>query len=125
MMSVEWEKLSAFVQAVGVPFAVLLLFVGPFVYLAFTLVKKYGASIAEAHINFMTSAEKTQEKNAETLSRLETTVAAKHVDHTTTHHAIGLVAEAGIHMLDEDHKGARTKLERVSHVLRYKGDDSQ
>lgn len=116
-MDIDWEKLSAFIQAVGVPFAVLLLFVGPFVFLVFTFVKKYGAQIAESHIRFMESSATTQEKNAETLSKLEATVTAKHVDHTTTHHAIGLVAQAGIHMLDEDHHGARTKLERVSHVL--------
>lgn len=125
MMTVDWEKLSAFVQAVGVPFAVLLLFVGPFVYLVFTFVKKYGAQIAESHIRFMDCSATTQEKNAETLAKLETTVAAKHIDHTTTHHAIGLVAQAGIHMLDEDHKGARSKLERVSHVLSpaFRGDE--
>ena len=124
-MDIEWEKLRAFVQAVGVPFAVLLLFVGPFVYLVFTFVKKYGAQIAESHIRFMESSATTQEKNAETLSKLEATVTAKHVDHTTTHHAIGLVAQAGIHMLDEDHKGARSKLERVSHVLSpsFRGDE--
>jgi hypothetical protein len=125
MMTIDWEKLSAFVQAVGVPFAVLLLFVGPFVFLIFTFVKKYGARIAESHINFMESSASTQEKNADTLSRLESTVASKHIDHTTTHHAIGLVAQAGIHMLDEDPKGARSKLERVNHVLSpsFRGDD--
>jgi len=124
-MDIEWEKLSAFVQAVGVPFAVLLLFVGPFVYLVFTFVKKYGAKIAESHIRFMESSATTQEKNAETLSKLEATVATKHQDHITTHQAIGLVAQAGIHMLDEDHKGARSKLERVNHVLSpsYRGED--
>jgi hypothetical protein len=124
-MDIDWEKLSAFIQAVGVPFAVLLLFVGPFVYLIFTFCKKYGAQIAESHIRFMESSATTQEKNAETLSKLEATVTAKHVDHTTTHHAIGLVAQAGIHMLDEDHKGARSKLERVSHVLApsFRGDE--
>lgn len=116
-MTIDWEKLSQFVQSVGVPFTVLLLFVGPFVFVAFTLTKKYGASIAEAHIKFMDSAEKTQEKNAETLSRLELTIQQKHIDHTNTHHAIGLVAQAGIHMLDDNPKGARAKLEKVEHVL--------
>lgn len=125
MMTIEWDKLSAFVQAVGVPFAVLLIFVGPFVYLTYTLISKYGASIAQAHINFMESAEKTQEKNADTLSRLETKIQEKHIDHTNTHHAIGLVAQAGIHMLDEDKKGARTKLERVGHVLAAHLEDRQ
>ena len=109
--------MGAFVQAVGVPFAILLLFVGPFVYLFFTLFRKYGTRIAESHINFMDSAAKTQEQNATTLERLETTITVKHVDHNATHQAIGLVAQAGISMLDNDHKEARTKLEKVEYVL--------
>lgn len=113
----DWNAMGTFVQAVGVPFAVLLLFVGPFVYLLFTLTKKYGARIAESHMNFMESAAQTQEKNAETLSRLETVIAQKHIDHTTTHHAIGLVAQAGIAMLDDDHASAREKLEQVEYVF--------
>lgn len=124
-MTIDWEKLSVFVQAVGVPFAILLLFVGPFVYLTYTLINKYGSSLAEAHINFMESAEKTQEKNAETLSRLEITIQQKHIDHKNTHHAIGLVAQAGISILEDDKKGARIKLERVGHVLSLRGDDNQ
>ena len=124
-MSVDWDRMGVFVQNVGVPFAVLLLFCGPFIYLLFTLIRKYGGRIAESHMKFMDSAAATQEQNAATLSRLEETVASKHVDHTATHHAIGLVAAAGISMLDNDHKQARTKLERVEHVLapRYTRED--
>lgn len=121
-MSFDWKEMGTFVQAVGVPFAVLLLFVGPFVFLFFSIVKKYGPRLAESHINFMESAERTQEQNANTLARLESTVKEKHIDHTTTHHAIGLVAQAGISMLDNDHKGARTKLERVELVLHRKDE---
>ena len=116
-MTIDWDKMSSFVQAVGIPFSLLLLLIGPVVYLAFTFTKKYGGQIAESHIRFMESSATTQEKNAETLAKLETTVTAKHVDHVATHHAISLVAEAGIHMLDEDSTNARNKLERVGHVL--------
>jgi len=119
-MSLDWEKMGSFVQAVGVPMACLLLFVGPFVFLAFSLFKKYGPRLAESHINFMESAERTQEQNANTLARLESTIKEKHIDHTATHEAIGLVAKAGISMLDNDHPAARSKLERVEFVLTRK-----
>lgn len=116
-MSIEWEKLAQFIQNVGVPFAVLLLFVGPFVYLCFTFVKKYGTQITEAHIKFIESCEITQEKNAETLQRLEHTITEKHIDHQSTHKAIGLVAQAGVAMLDDKKHEARSKLSQVDEVL--------
>jgi len=116
-MDIDWEKLGSFVQVVGVPFAVLLLFVGPFVYLIFGLVRKYGAQIAESHMAFMETASQTQTKNADTLSRLEDVVAKKHIDHVATHSAIYLIASAGISHLDSDHAAARDKLTQVGRVL--------
>ena len=113
----DWEKMGAFVQVVGVPFAILLLFVGPFVYLAFSLIRRYGSRIAESHLNFMESASTTQEKNAETLAKLEDVIARKHIDHVATHHAISLIASAGMSFLDEDHAAARIKLSQVGRVL--------
>jgi hypothetical protein len=119
---IDWEKLGTFVQVVGVPFAILLLFVGPFIYLIFGLVKKYGARIAESHLNFMESASVTQEKNAETLAKLEDVVAKKHIDHVATHHAIYLMASAGISFLDSDHAAARIKLTQIGRVLPEQND---
>jgi hypothetical protein len=113
----DWEKLGTFVQNVGVPFAILLLFVGPFVYLVFGLARRYGARLAESHLNFMESAAKTQEQNADTLAKLENVVAAKHIDHVATHHAIYLLASAGISFLDTDHAAARIKLTQIGRVL--------
>lgn len=119
-MNIDWDKLGTFIQAVGFPVAFIVMFFGPFVWIIARLFFKYGPVIAESHVNFMQSAAATQEQNANTLARLESSVKEKHVDHTTTHHAIGLVAQAGISMLDNDHQGARTKLERVELVLHRK-----
>jgi hypothetical protein len=82
---------------------------------------KYGPRIAEAHIAFMSSATVTQEKNADTLAKLESTATKDQQSHSATHHAIGLVAEAGIATLDGNHQAARTKLEKVETVLFQKG----
>lgn len=120
MNKLDWDKIGTFIQVVGVPFACLLLFVGPFMWLAFSLIRKYGPKIADAHVEFMASATRTQEKNAETLAKLETTASRDQEAHTTTHHAIGLVAEAGLAILDEDHNAARNKLQRVEVVLANK-----
>lgn len=117
MSSINWEKIGSFVQTVGIPFACLLLFAGPFLWLAFSLIRKYGPKIADAHIAFMDSATKTQEKNADTLAKLEQTASRDQEAHYTTHHAIGLVAEAGLATLDGNHDAARSKLQKVETVL--------
>jgi hypothetical protein len=118
LMSIDWEKLGEFVKAVGIPFTCLLLFTAPFIWMAFILFRKYVGRLAEAHLNFLESSARTQEQNAETLKRLEQTVAVKHQDHLTTHQAIGLVAKAGIDILDDDHQKARVKLEKVGTILK-------
>jgi hypothetical protein len=117
IMSFDWTSVAQFVQAVGIPFACLLLFVGPFLWLFFSLGRKYGPKIAEAHIDFMVSATKTQETNADTLAKLEATATKDQTSHYATHNAIGILAEAGIATLDGNHAEARTKLEKVETVL--------
>lgn len=116
-MTIEWDKLGSFVQAVGVPFAILLIFVGPFVYLSFLMFQKYGSKIAEAHFNFLTVATDTQKSNADTLVRLELAVSQKNTDHRNTHGALSTIAAAGIDILDDDKKAARSKLEKVEVML--------
>ena len=120
MPDFDWSKFATFVQTVGIPFACLLLFVGPFLWLFFSLGRKYGPKIAEAHVEFMSSATRTQEKNAETLAKLEETASKDQEAHYATHHAIGLVAEAGLATLDGNHDTARNKLQRVEMVLAKK-----
>ena len=123
MPNLDWDKVTAFIQTVGVPFACLLLFIGPFMW----LVIKHGPKIVDAHVAFLTSATETQRQNSETqaknavtLGKLEETASKDHESHYTTHHAIGLVAEAGLAILDEDHNAARSKLQRVELVLNSK-----
>lgn len=117
MDKLEWDKIAAFVQIVGVPFACLLIFVGPFIWLFFSLIKKYGPRIADAHVEFMQSATETQKQNAETLAKLEYTSAKDQESHYVTHHAIGLLADAGLAQLDGKTDSARIKLQRVETVL--------
>jgi hypothetical protein len=120
MTDIDWTKMAQFVQAVGIPFACLLIFVGPFIWLIFSFVKKYGPRLTDAHIAFMESATETQKQNADTLAKLELTSARDFEAHTTTHHAIGLVAEAGLATIDGDHDSARRKLQKVEIVLASK-----
>lgn len=117
MPSFDWDKVAAFVQIVGIPFACLLLFVGPLIWLLFSLGRKYGPKIADAHVAFMTSATETQKQNAETLAKLELTAAKDQESHFVTHHAIGLLADAGLAQLEGKTDSARLKLQRVETVL--------
>lgn len=117
---IDWKEVGQFVQMVGVPMACLLLFTGPFIWLMFTFGKRYGNKLAEAHLNFMDSASKTQEQNAETLKRLETTLAQNQAGHAVTHQAIGLVTNAGLAIIDGDHPRAKNELAKVDLVLNVK-----
>lgn len=116
----DWEKIGQFIQVVGVPMACLLLFTGPFIWLAFSLGRKYGTRIAEAHLNFMVSATKTQEVNAETLQRLESTLASNQAGHAVTHQALNLVSNAGLAIIEGDHPRAKNELAKVDLVLKAK-----
>lgn len=120
----DWDKIANFIQVVGVPMACLLLFTGPFIWLAFSLGRKYGTKMAEAHLRFMDSATKTQEVNAETLQRLESTLAVNQSGHAVTHQAISLVSSAGLAMIEGDHPRAKNELAKVDLVLKVKPSQS-
>lgn len=112
---------SSFISNVGVPmailFIVLFVFVLPFLLLALSMLKKYVPKLIESHIGFMETSSKTQETNATTLAKLESTITAKHQDHVATHEAILLGAKAGIAILDGEHSEARGHLTRIDQVL--------
>lgn len=118
------EKLSdwsAFISNVGVPmailFIVLFVFVLPFVLFVVSMLRKYVPQLIESHIGFMETSSRTQETNATTLAKLESTITAKHQDHVATHEAILLGAKAGIAILDGEHNNARDHLNRIDQVL--------
>ena len=117
---IDWEKVGQFIQVVGIPMACLLLFTGPFIWLAFSLGRKYGTRMAEAHLRFMDSATKTQELNAETLQRLENTLSQNQAGHAVTHQAISLVSNAGLAIIEGDHPRAKNELAKVDMVLKTK-----
>lgn len=116
----DWEKVGTFIQTVGVPFACLLLFAGPFVYLFFNLAKEYGPKIARAHIDFVSASVKIQEQNAETLAKLERSMATGSFGHSVTHQAISRLTTAGIHMIDGDTESAKKELRKIDGVLESK-----
>lgn len=118
------EKLSdwsAFISNVGVPmailFIVLFVFVLPFVLFVVSMLRKYVPQLIGSHIGFMETSSRTQETNATTLAKLESTITAKHHDHVVTHEAILLGAKAGIAILDGEHSEARGHLTRIDEVL--------
>ena len=117
---IDWEKVGQFIQVVGIPMACLLLFTGPFIWLAFSLGRKYGTRMAEAHLRFMDSVTKTQEVNAGTLQRLENTLSQDQTGHAVTHQAISLVSNAGLAIIEGDHPRAKDELAKVDLVLKAK-----
>jgi len=79
--------------------------------------RKYVPQLIESHMGFMETSSRTQETNASTLAKLETTISAKHQDHVATHEAILLGAKAGMAILDGEHGTARSHLNRIDQVL--------
>jgi hypothetical protein len=112
---------SSFISNVGAPmailFIVLIVFVLPFVLFVVQMLRKYVPLMVESHVGFMETSSRTQETNAATLAKLETTITAKHQDHVATHEAILLGAKAGIAILDGEHNEARDHLNRIDQVL--------
>lgn len=112
---------STFISNVGVPmailFIVLFVFVLPFVLFVVSMLRKYVPQLIESHMGFMETSSRTQETNATTLAKLESTITAKHQDHVATHEAILLGAKAGIAILDGEHNNARDHLNRIDQVL--------
>ena len=112
---------SSFISNVGAPmailFIVLFLFILPLFLFVVAILKKYVPRLIEGHIGFMETSSKTQETNATTLAKLESTITAKHQDHVATHEAILLGAKAGIAILDGEHSEARGHLNRIDQVL--------
>jgi len=118
------ENLSgwgSFISNVGIPmailFIVLFVFVLPFVLFVVSMLRKYVPQLIESHMGFMETSSRTQETNASTLAKLETTISAKHQDHVATHEAILLGAKAGMAILDGEHGTARSHLNRIDQVL--------
>lgn len=118
--TIDWAAIGEFIKMVGVPMACLLLFTAPFIWLAFSIGRKYGSKIAEAHLRFMDSATKTQEVNAGTLQRLENTLSQDQAGHAVTHQAISLVSNAGLAIIEGDHPRAKNELAKVDLVLKEK-----
>lgn len=119
-ISINWSEVGTFIQSVGVPFACLLLFAGPFIYLFFNLMKEYGPKIARAHIDFVDASVKIQEQNAETLAKFERSMSAGSFGHSVTHQAISRLTSAGIHIIDGDTESAKRELRKIDGVLESK-----
>lgn len=117
-MTIDWAEIGKFISSVGVPTAVLMLIAGPIVFALYKFISVFGPKIAQAHADFMETAAKSNERNADTLDRLEQVIAQKHDDHTKTHRALSHAAEAGINMLDGRHEDARKKLTQIEEILK-------
>lgn len=124
MSGIETSNLSdwsGFISNVGIPMAILFIvlfaFALPLFLFVVSMLKKYVPQLIESHVAFLETSSKTQEINATTLAKLETTISVKHQDHVATHEAILLGAKAGIAILDGEPHEARSHLTRIDEVL--------
>lgn len=116
-MTVDWVAIGDFVKSVGIPTGLLLLVIVPLVYAAYNVIKEWGPKVAQSHVNFLTTATETQAKNAETLSKLESTIRISVHDHLSFTKAIRLGAQAGEAILNDKKDVARIKLAQINELL--------
>jgi len=116
-ISINWAEVGTFIQSVGVPFACLLIFAGPFIYLLFNLLREYGPQICKAHVEFVQSTTKIQTQNSEILARLESKVSDCVSLHDDTISSIRTIAKAGSKIIEGDKEAARKELQGVEIAL--------
>lgn len=116
-ISINWSEVGTFIQSVGVPFACLLIFAGPFIYLLFNLLREYGPQFCKAHVEFVQSTTKIQTQNSEILARLESKVSDCVSLQDDTISSIRTIAKAGSKIIEGDKEAARKELQRVEIAL--------
>lgn len=116
-MTIDWTAIGEFVKTVGIPTGLLLLVIVPLVYALYSVIKEWGPKVAQSHVNFLTTATETQAKNAETLSKLESTIRISVQDHLNFTKAIRLGAQAGEAILQDKKDVAKIKLAQINDLL--------
>jgi|GEM_PF-5954378 len=85
MDNLEWEKIGEFIKSVGIPFCILLIFVGPVVFALYKLIRIYGARIFEAILKYLTTAEECNRSNTDSVAILAKTGIHSSENHDKTH----------------------------------------
>lgn len=116
-MTIDWIAIGDFIKTVGIPTGLLLLVIVPLVYAVYNVIKEWGPKVAQSHVAFLTTATETQVKNADTLSRLESTIRTSVQDHYNFTKAIRLGAQAGEAMLKDQKEVAKIKLAQINDLL--------
>ena len=105
-MNIEWDKLGKFVQDVGIPFAIVVMFVGPIVYAIYRLISVQGPRVVDKHNDFLERTAAASERNADSISSMAATNALVANGHQCTHEAIKEIV-----------RGARKAIDKVAPEL--------
>ena len=87
-MEIEWEKLGVFVKDVGIPFAIIILFIGPVTYAIYRIITIQGPRIVEKHNEFLERTSAASDRNADSFARMAEASTASQANHEKTHSAI-------------------------------------
>lgn len=116
-MTIDWPAIGDFIKSVGIPTGLLLVFVLPLVWALYGVIKEWGPKVAQSHVDFLKTANETQIKNSDTLSRLEKTITLQASDHVNVNKAIRLGAQVGEAILNDKKDLARAKLIQINELL--------
>lgn len=105
-MDIEWHELGEFIKSVGIPFAVVILFIAPIVYAVYGLIKTQGPRIVDKHNEFLERTASASDRNADSIAMMAQANAASQSNHDRTHAAIRELV-----------RGARKAVEKVAPEL--------
>lgn len=105
-MNIEWEKLGKFVQDVGIPFAIVVMFIAPLVYAIYKVISVQGPKLVEKHNDFLERTAITSERNSDSIASMAATNALVASGHQCTHDAIKEIV-----------RGARKAIDKVAPEL--------
>lgn len=87
-MEINWTELGEFVKSVGIPFAILLVFVAPIAYALYRLITTQGPELVRKHNDFVDKVTAAGERNADSIAMMAAANTASQANHEATHTAI-------------------------------------
>ncbi len=102
-MDVQWTELGEFVKSVGIPFAIVLLFIAPIVYAVYKLISVQGPKVVEKHNEFLERTAQASDRNADSIAIMAAANSASQANHDATHSAIKELV-----------RGARKAVEKIA-----------
>jgi hypothetical protein len=100
-MEIQWTELGEFVKSVGIPFATVLLVLGPIIYAVYKIITVQGPRIVEKHNEFLEKTTAASDRNADSIAMMAAASGASQANHEATHSAIKEIVRGARKAIDQ------------------------